>query len=179
MNLLAKSIQCFYVVLTQCCSGLELFDITGRDNSTGFPISDRVNAKFTVKDNILPAHQWLKTIWLSPWACFAKNRVTFKEGTASGLAATAFLGHPRRFVLWFAEGLGRKARGQGLCWLPELRKALDKLGSPSGLGRSPEGGELVLEKIPSIALEVCGIHAQRNPLSNAYCRTPWRCLPVG
>ena len=29
---------------------------TGGNNSTGFPISDLVNAKFTSKDNIVPTH---------------------------------------------------------------------------------------------------------------------------
>lgn len=82
-------------------------------------------------------------------------------------------------MLWFAEGLGRKARHQGLSWLPGLGKALNKLWSPSGLGRGPEGGELVIEKILSIATEVCRTHAPRKPITNAYCRTTWRRLPVG
>lgn len=66
---------------------------TGGNNSTGFPISDLVNAKFRSKDNILAGCQWLEAIWLSLGICFPKNMVTLKEGAASGSAATAFPGH--------------------------------------------------------------------------------------
>lgn len=66
--------------------------MTGANNSTGFPISDLVNTKFTSKDNIVPARQWLKVIWLSLGAWSTKNRVILKEGAALEPATTVFLG---------------------------------------------------------------------------------------
>lgn len=102
--------------------------VTGGNNNTGFPISDLVNAKFTSKDNILPAHQWLKAIWLSLGACFTKNRVTLKEGAASGSAATAFLGHPGDLC----SGLQRVWGGK-----PEVRECVGSRGWEK-LWTSPE-----------------------------------------
>ena len=81
-------------------------------------------------------------------------------------------------MFWFAEGLGRKARDQGQFWLPGLGNVLDKPQSPSGLCRGPKG-ELLIEKILSIAMEVCRTHAQQKPLSNASCRITCSCLPAG
>lgn len=80
---------------------------------TGFPISDLVNAKFTLKDNILLAHQWLKAIWLSLGAFFTKNRVMFKEGAGSGLAAAAFLGHPGGLCSGLQSVWGEKPEVRG------------------------------------------------------------------
>lgn len=110
--------------------------ITGGNNSTGFPISNSVNTKFTSKDNILTAPQWLKGIWLSLGACFPKNEVTLKEGAASGPAAIAFLGHPGGPCSGLQRAGGEKPEVRG-CVV--LGKALDKPWSPSGLGRRRTG----------------------------------------
>jgi len=44
--------------------------ITEGNNNTGYPISNVVKAKFTSMDSIVPAHQQLKAIWLSPGGLF-------------------------------------------------------------------------------------------------------------
>lgn len=82
------------------------------NTSPGFPVSHLVNVKFMSKDNILPAHQWLKATWLSLGACFTKTRVTLKEGAALGTATAAFLGALEAHAL-VCRGLGEKSQRSG------------------------------------------------------------------
>lgn len=98
------------------------------------------------------------------------------RGQPSGQLLLHFMGTLEAHVL-VCRGFGEKSLRSGVMLALGQKKPQDKTWISSEPGRDPK--EPVLKKILSAAMEVCRTHTQQKPLSNAYSRTTWRCLPVG
>lgn len=117
MILLAKSIWCFYLVLIQCCSGLELLS------------QEEVIAQVSLELILLmpSSHQRaISSLLANGWKLsgFLWQFASLKIGRGQPWGQVQLHSWaPWRPMFWFAEDLGRKAWDQGLCW-PWDRKIL-------------------------------------------------------
>lgn len=146
--------------------------IKEESNSTGFPRADLLMPSSHQRAiSPLLANGWKLAGFLWQYASLKIGR-----GQPSGQLLLHFMGTLEAHVL-VCRGFGEKSLRSGVMLALGQKKPQDKTWISSEPGRDPK--EPVLKKILSAAMEVCRTHTQQKPLSNAYSRTTWRCLPVG
>lgn len=114
---LAKSIWYFYLVLFQCCSGLELLSQEEVIAQVSLELILLMPSSHQRAISFLSANGWKLSGFLWQFASLKIGRDSF--GASYSFISWALW----RPMFWFAEGLGRKTWDQGLCW-PWDRKNL-------------------------------------------------------
>lgn len=129
MILLAKSIWCFYLVLIQCCSGLELLSQEEVIAQVSLELILLMPSSHQRAISSLSANAWKLSGFLWQFASLKIGRDSL------GASCSCISWAPWMPMFWFAEGLGRKTWDQGLCW-PWDRK---NLGQDLNLIRTRQG----------------------------------------